>query len=194
MRVWEERKLLLSQLGLADGRVRVVRTLTALMTDSPIVKEVDYKIVQSVVRALERVGPKKRFLKLLHTILFFQNVPIKQNQVSVMRALLASEDVLHLYTTADEFSQRRQMMQREEAKTNSIDELKLLVYHAKLVELLGSCAVGRNAYAEIQCRSLISLKMIALTLRDASTTVAVRCAFTYFLYHVSGFDSCVRIA
>ena len=112
--------------------------------------------------ANERAPRYLRFLRMLATpegrpTVVNPIAAVQRNQTLIMQALRANENALVLCNEPDGIRQRAAMIAQDEQRTGSQTRDPLLQYHFFMVGLLGDCAVGLNATAEMLVRELVSL-------------------------------------
>lgn len=141
-------------------------------------------VVRACVNMVER-RQEKRYLMPLHGLVICRGVPIKRNQLLVLKCLLeASPRTLLTYTDPRGIEERAALL-REYQSSGAAAPTGALAYHIDLIELLAEAADGKIGVAEAKCQALIPLadavaQVEALTLPEAKAAFVNFINFVFF--------------
>ena len=171
---------------LRAGDVSPTHCLIALHRDNYHVCEQVCALTISTVCEMMRNDPTvPRYPFFLRMIVMPEGKAIPQNQVHVIQAVSALEDELLLFKGRAGISEREQLLADARVDfqylTGGImpttpSGLKLRL-HMELINLLGECAVGYNAPAEILVRDLLTLEEVMAQMFETNLPLELRGAY-----------------
>lgn len=158
-------------------------------------------VIRACVNMVEQSGRDKKFLGPLHEFVRCRDIPIKRNQLLVLKVLLEAHHSTALYVCNDEESiaERDELLRVHEA-SGAAEFTGLLAYHVDILLLLTSAADGKmgvagagavcllgadadNEDAEAKCQSLIAYGDL-VTQIESMKNPALKSTYVDFLHAV----------
>jgi hypothetical protein len=136
-------------------------------------------VVRACVNMVER-RRDKRWLAPLHELVTCRGVPIKRNELLILKCLLeASPRTLLTYIDHQGMEERAALLREYQGSGDAVPT-GVLAYHIELIELLAATADGKNGAAEAKCQALIPIAD-AVTQIEAIALPAGKSAFVNFV-------------
>ncbi|XP_043932426.1 inositol 1,4,5-trisphosphate receptor type 3 [Protopterus annectens] len=168
-------------LFLTPGLLEAETMQSIFANNYQLCSEMSETVLQHFIHCLATHGRHVQYLNFLHTIIKADGKYVKKCQDMVMTELTnAGDDVVVFYNDKASFQTMLDLM--AEAREGVPDD-SALRYHISLVELLASCAEGKNVYTEIKCTSLLPLEDVVRVVTHIDCITEVKIAYVNFVNH-----------
>ena len=169
-----------------DGEFGADKLITELYTDNrKLCTQVTALQIKQFVNLILEHGASPRWLGFMSSLVVVKGSEIKRNQTTVIREMVQNKTMTmndkHMYITAESWELAKERMANDDHLVYPPPDGGL-EYHVTLVNLLGKCAQGMNASAELMCQQEMPKAVLVRGLKDPATIPYVKSAYLHFLF------------